>query len=238
MSAIFATRTVDDALALGNATGLPALSDIPVFSGICYFGNCMIIDVDKIVNMPAEVTDMIRKALKNPAWFPDFSYVGNKIIVSLDPYTQLPITIYECTLGMTTACINCIYGNPFNISFDISSILEFFVYKTQTSCPFPDVANNNNYTVYYYSPRNISTYTEDESYFKYTLNTFHSKRLSEPMFEFSSVLKFDETFTLCYFMFAPTTVDKTDAIPLLHDYNSFSLFTTGHNIKTFGKLRN
>jgi len=216
----------------------------PVFSGVFYFDNCMIIDVDKLINMRSEESNslfkMIRTALKKPAWFPDFSRAFNKIIVALDYNTYLPTAIYECSVGMTTAAINCIYGNSFNISFDISSILEFFIYKTRTINVHPEQANDRNYTIYYYAPINIcTTYKEDESYFKYTLTTIHSKRLTEPMYEFSSVLKFDDNFELSHFMFAPTKVTDTSAIPLLREYNdSFSLFTTGHNIKTFGNLRN
>jgi hypothetical protein len=253
MSAIFASGIVSNTLAFGNASSYGLSANGNLFttneSGFCstyfnqavlYFGSCIFIEIDKLINMEfcesEELLEMIRKALKKPSWFPDFSRSGNKIIVSMNPYTGLPGTIYECSVGLTTASINCIYGSSCYIRYDISSILEFFVYRTRITSSSHLQANERLYTIYYYSRRNISTYKENESSFKYTLNTFHDKHLDEPMYEFSSALEFDENFDLSHFNLVPTKSEDDNYIPLLCGYNnSFSLFTTGHNIKTFCK---
>jgi len=250
----FASGIVANTLAFGNTASYGLTANGNIFTtnenGFCsnyfnqavlHFGNCICVEVDKIINMDLSESDvllgMIRKALKKSSWFPDFSRSGNKIIVSMNPYTGLPGTIYECTTGQTTASINRIYGSC-SIRYDMPSILDFFIHKTRNTSFSPQEVNERRYTIYYYSKTNISTYKEDETSFKYTLNTFHNKHLDEPMYEFSSVLEFDENFDLSYFNLVATKAEDT-CIPLMSGYNdSFSLFTTGHNIKTFGNRRN
>lgn len=201
---------------------------------ICLVDNCIFVDSYKLVysdhtNLKCLLRD-IRVTLNDEKWTPDLSS-GNKIIVSVDPYNK-PSIIYECMIIEKTASIVCIHGGCLSIKNDMSNILEFFLQITRISSKSPAEANSKLYKIYYYSRYNISNNNEEDN-FRFTLTTFHNKRLEEPMYEFSSTVYFDNFFKIPSFFFYPTLALE-NSIPLLCGYNnSSSLFTTGFNIKTF-----
>jgi hypothetical protein len=203
---------------------------------ICIVNNCIFVDSRVLINPECQnlrcLLQDIRHKLKNDSWLPDLSSPSNKIIISLNPYNNLPSIIYECAVSETTASIMCIRGNCLSIKNDMPCILEFFLQKTHYHSKDPTEANSRMYKIYYYSRYNLSLGDEEEN-FRFTLTTFHNKRLEEPMYEFSSTLYFDDYYRIPYFIFYPT-LSPENSIPLLCGYNSSSsLFTTGFNIKTF-----
>jgi hypothetical protein len=212
-------------------------SNDSIYKDNCIYmvNNCIFVDSHKLVNSEFQnlktLLKDIRNLLKNDTWVPDLSSTV-KIIVSLNPYNNLPSVIYECSIFINTASIVCIHGNCLSIKNDMPYILEFFVQKTRICSGSPAEANATMYQIYYYSRYNLYIYDEEEN-FKFTLTTIHNQRLEEPMYEFSSTLYFNKAFNLPSFIFYPTFAPP-NSVPLLCGYNSHSsLFTTGFNLKTF-----
>ena len=205
-------------------------------NSIYIIGNCIFVESHKLVspehpNLKCLLQD-IRQLIKNDTWTPDLSYTSNKVIISLNPSTNLPYIIYECSIVQNVASIVCIHGNCLSIKNDIPYILEFFLQKTRIISSNPADANAKLYRIYYYSRYNLSINQPEEN-FSFTITTVHNKRLEEPMYEFSSTLYFDSYFRIPSFVFYPT-LSTENSVPLLCGYNnSSSLFTTGFNLKTF-----
>jgi hypothetical protein len=197
----------------------------------CIFVESYKLDKPEHPNLKCLLHD-IRQLINNDTWTPDLSSTGNKVIISLNPSTNLPYIIYECSIVQNVASIVCIYGNCLSIKNDMPYILEFFLQKTRIISSNPADANAKLYRIYYYSRYNLSINQPEEN-FRFTITTVHNKRLEEPMYEFSSTLYFDSYFRIPSFVFYPTLALE-NSVPLLCGYNnSSSIFTTGFNLKTF-----